>query len=95
MNLNFIVTDDKSNRQAENRINNGQHKLQPDYIRQMFGEQKIMLGNIPVVVIGNSHSEQDVENHGKIKQRKIKPVTLVAHQVLHGAVDPKNPKRLD
>jgi len=51
--------------------------------------------DIPVIVIGDSQIEQDVENHGEIKQRKIKPVTLVAHKILHGPINPKNPKRLN
>ena len=53
-----------------------------------------MLGNIPVIVVGDSHIEQYVQNHGKIEQRKVKPVTLVTHKVLHRAINPKNPEWL-
>ena len=60
----------------------------------MFGQQKIVPGNVAIIVIGDSNVEQDVQNHGKIKQRKVKPVALIAHQILHRAINSKNPEWL-
>jgi hypothetical protein len=48
--------------------------------------------NIPVVIIGYTQIKQNIQNHGKIKQRKIEAVTLVAYKVLYCAVNSKNPE---
>lgn len=61
MNLNFAVADDGRSYKGKNRINNSKQKFQPDNVRQMFGQKKIVLGNVPVVVTGNSHIEEDVQ----------------------------------
>ena len=59
----------------------------------MFGQKKIMLGNIAVVIIGNSQVEQNIQDHGKVKQGKIQTKALVANKVLYGAVNSENIKR--
>jgi len=61
----------------------------------MFGQQKIVLGNVTVVVVGNSNIQQNIQQHRKIEQCKIKAVTLVSNSILNGSVNPKNPERLD
>lgn len=48
--------------------------------------------NIPVVVIGNTQIEENIQDHGKVEQRKIKTIVLVAYKVLYRAVNSKNPK---
>ncbi len=95
MKLNFVVSNNCSNSKTENGVNNGQHKFQTNNIRYMFCQQKVMLRNIPVVIIGNSNIEQNIQYHRKIEKRKIQTVTLIAHQILHSSVYSKNPKRLN
>ena len=54
-----------------------------------------MLGNVPVVVIGDSEIEQDIQEHGETEQRKVQSVTFVAHHILHREVDSEYPERFD
>lgn len=95
MNLDVAVPDNGCNRKTENRINYCQNQFQPDDIRQMFGKQKVVPGDVSVVVIGDTYIEQNIENHGKVEQRKIEPVAFVAYQILHRTVDSKNPEWLN
>jgi len=67
-------------------------RLKPGDIRQMFGKQKVVPGDISVVVTRNAHIKQNVENHGKVEQREIQTIAFVAHHVLHRAVNSKNPE---
>lgn len=93
--LYVVVPDYQCQDDTDRRIHQGQHKFQSNNIGKMLGQQKLMLGNIPVVVAGDTHIEQDVENHRKTEKRKIQPVALIAYQVLNCPVYPKNPEWLD
>ena len=63
MKLNFIITDDGGDCQAENRVNYCQKKFQPYNVGQMLGEKEVVPGNIAVVVIGDTNIEQYVQDH--------------------------------
>jgi len=58
----------------------------------MFFKQKIVLGDIFIVEVGNSHIEQNIQQQRKIEKGKIHPVVFVAYKVLHTSIDTKNPK---
>lgn len=51
-----------------------------------------MLGNVFIIKTRNSNIEQDIQQQRKIEKGEIHAVTFVAYQVLHAAVDTKNPK---
>lgn len=54
-----------------------------------------MLCNIPVVEIGDSDIQQDVEDHGKIEEGKIKAITFSTNHILNSAVDTQHPEWFD
>jgi hypothetical protein len=59
--LNFIVPDNGRHHKAEKHVNKSQQKFQANNVGEMFFEQKIMLGNVFVVVICNAHIEQNIQ----------------------------------
>lgn len=61
----------------------------------MFFQQKVVLGNIAVVVICNANIKQNIQQQRKIKQCEVHSVSMVAHKVLHITVDTKNPERFN
>ena len=58
----------------------------------MFGKQVVVLRYISVVVARYAYIEYDIQDHGKIEQRKIQPIICISNQVLHGAVYSENPE---
>ena len=95
MKLNFVIAYDCGNDQAENSIHDGQHKFQSHYIGEMFGQKEVMLCNIPVVEVGDSDIQKDVEDHGKIEEGKIKAIALCSNHILNSTVDPQHPEGFD
>lgn len=61
----------------------------------MFFQQKVVLGNIAVVVICNANIKQNIQQQRKIKQCEVHSVSMVTHKVLHITVDTKNPERFN
>lgn len=53
----------------------------------------IVLGDVPVVKIGNPKVKDYIEKEGKIKDDEIKSIIAHPHDALHGKVNPKNPER--
>jgi len=60
----------------------------------MFPDKKTVLGDVAIVKIGDPQVQQDIQDHRKIEKRKIKPVTLGTHHILHRTVNTQHPKRL-
>ena len=54
----------------------------------------MMLGDVPVIEIGDPGVEKDVEEKGKIEEREIETVIKVPDHVLNCPVNPENPERL-
>lgn len=54
-----------------------------------------MLGNIPVVKIGDANIQQDIQQEGEVKQGKIKPILRSTYLVLDRPVNAQYPKRLN
>lgn len=54
-----------------------------------------ILGNVPVVVIGNPKIKKNVEKQTEIKKGIVKTIFLGTHQILYTDVNAKNPERLD
>ncbi len=71
MKLDLVISDDGSDHQDEDGVYHCQHEFQPDDVGKMLFQQEGMLGNIPVVVIGNAQVEQDIEDHGEVEQGEI------------------------
>jgi hypothetical protein len=61
----------------------------------MLFQKLVVLGDIPVVEIGDAKIEKDVEKEGEIKNNKIKTVLLGTYNVLNAPVDAKYPKGLN
>ena len=64
---------------------------------EMLGEELVVLRDVPVVEVGDPHVEEDVEQVREVGDGQIdaiSPVTGVADQVLHFAVNAQNPERL-
>jgi hypothetical protein len=51
-----------------------------------------MLGNIPVIKVGDTEVEKYIQDQRKIKKSKIQSKTLVAHRILYSEVDSEIPK---
>jgi hypothetical protein len=60
----------------------------------VFVEKLVILGNIPVVKIGNPEIEKNIKKERKIKNCEIKTVLTRSYNILHGTVDAKNPEWL-
>jgi hypothetical protein len=54
-----------------------------------------ILGDIPVVEIGNPQVKENEKQVGKIKNREVKPVILSPYNILNLSVDSQNPKGLN
>lgn len=61
----------------------------------MFGQQKIMLGDVAVVIICNSNIEKNIQQDGKTKQREIRAKAFVAHNILDRPINAKKPEWLN
>jgi hypothetical protein len=61
----------------------------------MLVEQLVVLGDVPVVEIGNSQVKQDVEKEGEVEQIEIKPVFHHPRHNLNVPIDGKDPNRLN
>jgi len=93
--LDLPVTDEDSGYQAEYRIHHSQQKFKTDDVRKVLFYEETVLGNVPVVVIGDPEVKDDVENHGEIEKSKIQAIIFCPHHILNRAVDPQDPKRLN
>jgi len=54
-----------------------------------------MLGNIPVIEIGDTGIQQDIEEKGKIEYIQVKSIVFQTYGILDSAVDPENPEGFD
>ena len=61
----------------------------------MLVQQLLVLGNVPVVEIGDSEIKEDIKQEGEIQHFKVKPVIQGSYHVLNIPVDGKNPNRFD
>ena len=61
----------------------------------MLVQQVVVLCNVPVVEIGDPEIEKNIEEKRKIEYRKIKTILAWSHDILHRAVDAKNPEGLN
>lgn len=61
MKLDLVVPDNESHCDANDRVDNGQHELNTQNISHVFGKQMIITRNVPVVIIGNPHVEEDIQ----------------------------------
>ena len=61
MKLHFAVTDYSGHNQTKNRIYNGEDEFQPNNIRQMLVQKKIVLRNIFIVIVGYPNIEQNIQ----------------------------------
>lgn len=48
--------------------------------------------HIAIVEIGNAHIQKNIQNDRQTKKRRINPVIVRSHSVLHSSVYTKNPK---
>jgi hypothetical protein len=60
----------------------------------MFVEQVVILGNVPVVEVGNPKVEQDIEKKREVEDDEIEAIITHPDDPLNGEIDPKNPDRL-
>jgi hypothetical protein len=61
----------------------------------MLVQQLGMLGNIPVIEICYACIEQDIKEIREVKYSEIEAVICDPNRIVHYAVDPENPERLD
>ena len=95
MNLYLAVPDNCCQNKGENGVNNSKQKFQTNNVGEMFFQQKIVLGNITVVIVRDSDIEQNIQQQRKIEQCEIHSVSMVTHKVLYITVDTKNPERFN
>ena len=95
MNLKLPVPDNSSHHKSERSVNECKYQFQSDYVRKVFRKQKVVTGDVAVVVVGDAHIEQNIQQHRKVEKCKVEPVTFIAHSILNCSVDPKDPKRFD
>jgi hypothetical protein len=93
--LTAIVTNNKSDREANDGIYNGQKEFKNNNIRKMFAQQLIMHSNISIIVICNPQIEEDIKYETEIKKCKIETIILGPYSILNTPVDAKHPKRLN
>jgi len=60
----------------------------------MLAQQLVVLGNIPVVEIGNAQIEKNKKEKRKVENGEVQPVFFGTYQILHLPVDAKNPQWL-
>ena len=59
----------------------------------MLVQQLLVLGYVPVVEVGNSQVEQNIEKKGEIKNREVEPVIHITNNILDRSVYPEDPER--
>ena len=90
-----VVIQDQRNDEGYENIEDRKHELHQDDPRKMLVQQMVVLGDIPVVEIGDPQVEKDIEKKGKIKDDGIEPVIRSTNGILYSQVNPKYPERLD
>jgi len=93
--LNSVIADHSACNQANKGVNNRQNQFKPDDVGHVLFNQESMLGNVPVVKIGDPDIEQDIENYGKIEQGKIQSVAFSTDNILNRPVYTQHPERFD
>lgn len=66
-----VVTNNEGNGKADYGINNTEQEPEYNNTAEMFAEKLIVLGNIPVVVIGDSQVKQNIQEQTKAEEGKI------------------------
>ena len=61
----------------------------------MFVQQMMILGNIPVVEIGDPEIKKNIEKKGKVKNDQVKTIIPYPDNILNVPVNPENKNRLD
>jgi len=89
-----VVTYDKARRENDDEIDACQQETQHADARKMLVQQVLVLGYVPVVEIGDTKIEKDVEEEGKVKNGEIKTVFTGCGHVLNRSVNAKYPKWL-
>jgi hypothetical protein len=59
----------------------------------MLGKQLVVLGDVPVVKVGNAEIQKYEKEKGEIKNSKVKPIFFRTDCILHLPVDAKDPER--
>jgi hypothetical protein len=67
MELNIAVANNCAYRETYQGIKNGKDQFEPYDIGYMFFNQEHVLGNVPVVEIGDPDIQQDIKDHGEIE----------------------------
>ena len=92
--LHLVVACQKAPEETNQRINHGQSQTDAQNLSQMLWKQVVVACNVPIVVVGNAHVEQDVQR-GRQAQQSIVKSKVIACYNLHMPVDAQQPKRLD
>jgi hypothetical protein len=61
----------------------------------MFVQQMMILGNIPVIEIGDPKIEENIEKKGKVKNNQVKSIIAHPDNILNIPVNSENKYRLD
>jgi hypothetical protein len=61
----------------------------------MLVQELVVLGNVPVVEVGNAEIEKDIEKEGEIQEVKIETIIHDPRDDLNIPVNCKNPDRFD
>jgi hypothetical protein len=90
-----VVTNNGCHYKNYQEINRRQNQSQHGYARKMLVQVVRVLCNIPVIEIGNSKIEKNIEQKCKIKDGKIKAIFSGRRDILNSTVDAKNPEWLN
>ena len=61
----------------------------------MLAQELVVLGDVPVVEIGDPEIQQDIEEKGEIEDNQVKAIIPHPHHILDVPVNPENENRLD
>jgi len=89
------VTPQQTQRKSNHEIDYRQQKTHDQDTAEMLVQQLAVLCNVPVVEIGYSKIEQDIEEKGEIENCKVESEIFGTGNILHCSVDAEDPEWLD
>lgn len=88
----WIVSDNSRYSENNNKIQHCQYQPKHSYTWEMLVQQVIVLRYIPVIVISDPNIKKNIKKKCKIQNCKIETIFARGSNILHRAVDAKNPE---
>jgi hypothetical protein len=91
----LIIEEEKADDERDHHVKNAEGKFEAQHFTEVLTQQVAVLGDVPVIKVGETEIEQDIQNEGKTEDGKVLPVTDVPDLSLDLRLYKNGPERLD